>query len=45
MFKNGKVLAGAAGAPKDSDAFEAAIKNSPDSTISPVVEGRVVRLN
>lgn len=45
MFKDGKVLSGAANAPKDSDAFEAAIKNSPNSTISPVVEGRIVRVN
>jgi 5'-nucleotidase len=45
MFKDGKVLAGAANAPKDSDAFEAAIKSSPNATISPVVEGRIVRVN
>ncbi len=45
MFKDGKVVSGAAKAPKDSDAFEAAIRNAPNSTISPVVEGRIVRVN
>ena len=45
MFKDAKVVSAAANAPKDSDAFEAAIKNAPNSTISPVVEGRIVRVN
>ena len=45
MFKDGKVIAGAANAPKDSDAFESAIKAAPDSTIAPLVEGRIVRVN
>lgn len=45
MFKEAKVVSAAANAPKDSEAFEAAIKNAPNSTISPVVEGRIVRLN
>ena len=45
MFKDAKVVSAAANAPKDSEAFEAAIKNAPNSTISPVVEGRIVRLN
>lgn len=45
MFKEAKVISAAANAPKDSDAFEAAIKNAPNSTISPVVEGRIVRVN
>ena len=45
MFKDAKVISGGATAPKDSDAFEAAIRNAPNSSISPVVEGRIVRLN
>ena len=45
MLKNGKLLTDAVTAPKDSDVFEAAIKNSPNSTISPKLEGRIVRLN
>lgn len=44
MFKDGKVVGPAANAPKDSDVFEAAIKNAPNSTISPTVEGRIVRV-
>ncbi len=45
MFKDGKVIASAAEAPKDSDVFEAAIKNAPNSTILPAVEGRIKKLN
>jgi 5'-nucleotidase len=45
MLKDGKKLTDAATAPKDSDVFEAAIKNSPNSTISPVVDGRITKLN
>lgn len=45
MLKNGKVLIDAQNAPKDSDVFEQAIRNSPNSTISPKVEGRIVRIN
>jgi len=45
MFKDAKVVSSAANAPKDSDAFEAAIRNAQNSTISPVVEGRIVRVN
>ena len=44
-FKDGKVVSGAANAPKDSDVFEAAIKASPNSTIAPVLEGRIVKIN
>jgi 5'-nucleotidase len=44
MFKNAKVLVDAANAPKDSDAFEQAIKSSPNQTIAPRLEGRIVRL-
>lgn len=45
MLKNGKLLTDAATAPKDSDIFEAAIKNSPNATIGPVVDGRIKRIN
>lgn len=45
MFKEAKVLIAADKAPKDSEVFEAAIKNSPNATIAPKVEGRIVRLN
>lgn len=44
MLKEGKVLIPADKAQKDSDAFEAAIKASPNATIAPKVEGRIVRL-
>jgi 5'-nucleotidase len=44
MFKEGKVLISAEEAQKDSDVFERAIRNSPKSTISPRVEGRIVRV-
>lgn len=45
MFKNAKILIDAEKAPKDSEIFEQAIRNSPNSTISPKVEGRIVRVN
>jgi 5'-nucleotidase len=45
MFKDAKILLSADKAPKDSDVFEKAIKDSPNSTISPRVEGRIIRLN
>ena len=45
MFKEGKVLTDAAKAPKDSDMFEAAIKASPNATISPIVDGRIKKIN
>ena len=45
MLKDGKKLSDAATAPKDSDVFEAAIKNAPNSTISPVVDGRITKVN
>jgi 5'-nucleotidase len=44
MFKDAKILLAAEKAPKDSDVFELAIKNSKDSTISPRLEDRIVRL-
>jgi 5'-nucleotidase len=45
MFKDAKILVSAEEAPKDSEVFEKAIKDSPNSTIAPKVEGRIVRLN
>ena len=45
MFKEGKVLLSAENAPKDSEVFEKAIRDSPNGTISPRVEGRIIRLN
>lgn len=45
MFKNAKILINAAEAQKDSEVFERAIKESPDATISPRLEGRIVKLN
>lgn len=44
MFKEAKILINAATAPKDSEVFEAAIRNSPNSTIAPKLEKRIVRL-
>ncbi len=45
MFKDAKILITADKAPKDSEVFEKAIIDSPNSTISPKVEGRIIRLN
>ena len=44
MFKDAKILVNAANAPKDSDVFEQAIKSSPDQTIAPKLENRIVKL-
>lgn len=44
MFKDAKVLINAADAAKDSDVFEQAIKSSPNQTITPKLEGRIVKL-
>lgn len=44
MFKDAKVLINAADAAKDSDVFEKAIKDSPNQTIAPKLEGRIVKL-
>lgn len=44
MFKDAKILIGADSAPKDSDVFENAIRNSKNKTISPKNEGRIVRV-
>lgn len=45
MLKNGKILTTADNAPKDSEVFEAAIKNAPDQTIAPKIENRIVKIN
>lgn len=45
MFKKGKVLTDKATAKKDAAIVEEAIKNAPNSTISPKVEGRIVRVD
>lgn len=44
MFKDARKLTDAASAPKDSDVFEKAIREAPDSTISPAVDGRIKRI-
>ena len=44
MFKDGKVLINASDAPKDSDVFEQAIKSSLNQTITPRLEGRIVKI-
>ena len=44
MFKDAKVLIAADKAPKDSDVFEQAIRTAPNSTISPRLEGRIIRI-
>lgn len=45
MFKGSKILIPADQAQKDSEVFEQAIRSSPNATISPRVDGRIVRLN
>jgi 5'-nucleotidase len=45
MFKNAKILIPADQARKDSEVFEEAIRNSPNATIAPRVDGRIVRIN
>ncbi len=44
MFKDAKILINAANAQKDSDVFEKAIKDSPNATIAPRLEGRIMRI-
>ncbi len=44
MFKDAKVLINAANAAKDSDVFEKAIKDSPNQTIAPKLESRIVKI-
>ena len=45
MFKDAKILLAADKAPKDSEVFEKAIRNAPNATIAPKVEGRITSLN
>lgn len=45
MFKDAKVLIKAETAPKDSELFETAIRNVPNKTIAPKVEGRIVKVD
>jgi len=45
MFKDAKILLKADVAPKDSEVFEAAIRNAPNKTIAPKLEGRIVKIN
>ncbi|MGI8668441.1 MAG: bifunctional metallophosphatase/5'-nucleotidase [Aridibacter sp.] len=45
MFKDAKILTDKATAKKDAEILENAIKNSPNQTISPKVEGRIIRIN
>ena len=45
MFKDAKILLAADKAPKDSDVFEKAIRNAPNATIAPRLEGRITRIN
>lgn len=45
MLKTGKILVGAKNAQKDSDLFEKLIRQSPNQTISPKLEGRITRIN
>lgn len=44
MFQNAKVLTKAEQSPKDSDALEKAITNSPNKTIAPKLENRIVKI-
>ena len=44
MFKDAKILISADKAQKDSDVFEQAIRSAPNSTISPRLDGRIVRI-
>jgi len=45
MFKNAKLLTtDTTNAPKDSDLLEKAIKDAPNSTISPKLENRIVKI-
>ena len=44
MFKEAKIVLSADKAPKDSDVFERSIRSAPNSTITPKLEGRIVRI-
>lgn len=45
MFKDAKKLTDEATAPKDSEMLEEAIKNAPNKTIAPKLEGRIVKIS
>ncbi len=45
MFKDAKIITDKATAKKDAEILENAIKMSPNQTISPKVEGRIIRIN
>lgn len=45
MLQSLKIILPASDAPKDSAVFEDAIRNSPNATIAPRVENRIVRIN
>jgi 5'-nucleotidase len=45
MFKDGKLMTAEGTAQKDAAIVQNAIDNSPDKTISPKIEGRIVRVN
>ncbi len=45
MFKDAKILTDKATAKKDAEILQNAINISPDKTISPKVEGRIIRFN
>ena len=45
MFKDAKILLASDKAPKDSEVFEKAIRDAPNATIAPKLEGRITRIN
>lgn len=45
MLQSLKIILPASDAPKDSAVFEDAIRNSPNATIAPRVENRIIRIN
>jgi 5'-nucleotidase len=45
MFKDAEILIAAENAPKDSEVLEKAIREAPNSTIAPAIDGRIRRLN
>ena len=44
MFKKAKIITDVKTAPKDADILQKAITDSPNKTISPKIEGRIVRI-
>lgn len=45
MFKDAEILLPADKAPKDSEVLEQAIRSAPESTIAPMIDGRIRRVN